>query len=194
MARPREFKIDDAISKAMDVFWLHGYDAASLPNLLDGMGLTRGSLYKAFTDKRNLFIQVLNRYEIDVVRPATALLATGPTDGLDRIQTLFEGVIDVTRKGDQRGCLLCSAAAGPAAVDESIAEIVHQQMEIMEVGFRSALAQSNAYANSCDTVLNETASFLLAQYVGLRVLVRSNASIQTLEKSVAAMNRLIALP
>lgn len=43
----------------MQVFWTHGYEGAPLRDLLDGMGLTRGSLYKAFTDKKTLFPHVL---------------------------------------------------------------------------------------------------------------------------------------
>ena len=49
MARPREFEIDDALQDAMAVFWRKGYDGASLPDLLDGMGIARGSLYKALS-------------------------------------------------------------------------------------------------------------------------------------------------
>jgi TetR/AcrR family transcriptional repressor of nem operon len=193
MARPREFDIDDALIRAMNVFWAHGYDAASLPVLLDGMGLTRGSLYKAFVDKKNLFLKVLNKYEVEAVKPATALLTTGPVDGLERIRMLFNGVVDVVRNGDHRGCLLCSAAAGAAAVDADIAEIVHHQLDQMQDAFYVALSQSTTYAGASDQDRRETANLLLSQYVGLRVLVRSNASAQTLEKSVSAMNRLISL-
>ena len=63
MARPRVFDTDVALSGAMDVFWEHGYEGASRPYLLIGMHLTRGSLYKAFNDKKSLFLTVLNRYE-----------------------------------------------------------------------------------------------------------------------------------
>ena len=63
MARPRVFDTDVALSGAMDVFWEHGYEGASRPYLLIGMHLTLGSLYKAFNDKKSLFLTVLNRYE-----------------------------------------------------------------------------------------------------------------------------------
>ena len=63
MARPRVFDTDVALSGAMDVFWEHGYEGASRPYLLIGMHLTCGSLYKAFNDKKSLFLTVLNRYE-----------------------------------------------------------------------------------------------------------------------------------
>ena len=90
MARPREFDPDKALEQAMDVFWQHGYEGASLPDLLSGMGLTRGSLYKAFKDKRSLFLLVLNRYEQIAVAQAVALLGDDSIpDGADRIDALF---------------------------------------------------------------------------------------------------------
>lgn len=52
IGRPREFELEEAARDAMNVFWDLGYEAASLPDLIAGTGLSRGSLYKAFGDKR----------------------------------------------------------------------------------------------------------------------------------------------
>lgn len=188
MARPREFDTDDALTDAMNVFWQHGYDAASLPVLLAGMGLTRGSLYKAFVDKKSLFMRVLNRYEIEAVGPAVDLLTRGPAGGLSRINALFDSIVGAVQSGDQRGCLLCSAAAGPAAVDAEISEVVHSQLGRMRGAFEQALAASDVEAQD----RAEMASLLLSQYVGLRVLVRSNASIETIREGVDALRRMLA--
>lgn len=194
MARPREFDTEKALTDAMNVFWKHGYDAASLQVLLNGMGLTRGSLYKAFTDKKTLFLKILDRYEEEAVDPAVALLTTGPADGLARINALFDMVVDAVRNGDERGCMLCSAAAGPAAVDYDISVSVHAQLNKMKAAFGTALAQSDAYGAAGLQVHREMASLLLTQYVGLRILVRSNATVEVLQDSVAAIARLMRLP
>ena len=191
MGRPREFDTETALTDAMNVFWEHGYDAASLSVLLDGMGLTRGSLYKAFTDKKTLFLRVLMQYEIETVNPAISLLTSGPTDGLARIKSLFGSIADVVRNGDERGCLLCSAAAGPAAVDDDISEMVHAQLGRMKDAFGTALAQSAAYAQSSDHDRRSMTSLLLTQYIGLRVLVRSQASIETIQDSADAITGLL---
>lgn len=191
MARPREFDPDSALKDALNVFWEHGYDAASLRELLAGMGLTRGSLYKAFVDKKSLFLRVLNRYEAEAVQSAVTHLTTGPTDGVVRIKTLFASVIETAQAGDRRGCLLCSAAAGPAAVDEDIAEIVHLQLGVMQQAFEDALAQSQAWENVDSEERGEAACLLLSQYVGVRVLVRSNAPIAEIQKCVNALLRIM---
>ena len=60
--RPRQFDIEDAVGDAMNVFWTRGYHATSLTDLLDVTGLSRGSLYKAFGDKKSLFLKAMDRY------------------------------------------------------------------------------------------------------------------------------------
>lgn len=91
MARPREFDTDAALSGAMDVFWEHGYEGASLPDLLTGMNLTRGSLYRAFKDKKSLFLTVLTRYEDSAVDAAALLLSDDNIpDGWDRVTHLLK--------------------------------------------------------------------------------------------------------
>lgn len=59
MARPRNFSEDTVLVQAADVFARMGYNATSIDDLLTATGLQRGSLYKAFGSKRNLFEKVL---------------------------------------------------------------------------------------------------------------------------------------
>lgn len=61
MARPRNFAEDDVLVSAAAVFGRLGYNAASIDDLVTATGLQRGSLYKAFGSKRNLFEKVLQR-------------------------------------------------------------------------------------------------------------------------------------
>lgn len=192
MARPRAFDTDKAITSAMNVFWKHGYDGASLPDLLNGMGLTRGSLYKAFTDKRSLFMTVFKRYEQHAVTPAVALLndASIP-NGVDRIERLFGSVVQAVRDGDRRGCLLCSAAAGPASDDPEIAGVVADLLAQMETGFRAALSASETHAALPEDELQELATLLMSQYVGLRILARAQTSAEQMDQSVSAILNLL---
>lgn len=192
MARPREFDVDHALKGAMEVFWEHGYDGASMPDLLSGMGITRGSLYKAFTDKRTLFMTVLERYEAQEVTPVAALLrGDDPTndlaDGLARIAHVFNAVTDAVRAKDYRGCLFCSAAAGPASEDRDIAEIVDDLLSQMHEGFSAALRASPKFHARSDTEIGDLANLLNTQYVGLRILARSQISVPRIESSVAAV-------
>src|SRR6201986_4496734 len=62
MARHKEFDRDEALQKAMEVFWSRGYEAASIQDLVEHMGINRQSLYDTFGDKHSLFLQALDRY------------------------------------------------------------------------------------------------------------------------------------
>lgn len=192
MARPREFDTDDAIRNAMGVFWEKGYQDASLPDLLDGMGLTRGSLYKAFKDKKTLFLLVLERYEDDAVGAAQARLSDpGVEDGRDRILGLFAASVAAATKGDHRGCLLCTAAAGFEMSDPEIAAAVQHGLEGIRAGLETALRASPLHHAMDDMAKRALANVLLTHYIGLRVLARSQLPLGAIEQSVQGVARLL---
>lgn len=62
LGRPRGFDADEALDRAVLVFWAHGYEGASLDDLTAAMGITRTSMYRAFGNKEDLFRKALQRY------------------------------------------------------------------------------------------------------------------------------------
>jgi len=190
MARPREFDEDIALDGARDVFWEHGYDNATLPDLLDGMGLTRGSLYKAYKDKRSLFLIVMARYDAQMVDKGVNTLTDNSIDGWDRITTLFNGAAQSVAKGDRRGCLLCSTAAGPAAYDVEIAKSTDASLNKMRGGFETALRGSMAHKGQTEDEITAQAQLLTTLYVGLRILARSQAPDATIQAAAQAIQQL----
>ena len=62
MARPTEFDRTKALEAAMKLFWVRGFIATSLPDLLDVMGIARSSFYASFHTKRDLFIECLELF------------------------------------------------------------------------------------------------------------------------------------
>src|SRR6476646_6673461 len=62
MARPREFDADKALDRTMRLFWVQGYHATSVRDLMKAAGVQKQSLYGAFGDKRSLFLKCLNVY------------------------------------------------------------------------------------------------------------------------------------
>lgn len=190
MARPRTFEIEDALEDAMNVFWEKGYDGASLPDLLTGTGLTRGSLYKAFHDKKALFLQALDRYDRTQVEDAVIFLSEPASDESDRIETVFAGIAEDVRAGDRRGCLLCSAAAGPASEDTDIASAVDAMLVRMTGAFATALSRrTDAGGDDAGSRQDERAAGLTAAYVGMRILSHSGASTDMLDMAARAIVR-----
>lgn len=180
MARPREFDIDKAVEAAMHVFWLNGYQGTSLTDLLDGIGIARGSLYKAFGSKKELFLQALSLYDARFVTPGIAFLtdSSGP-DGETRIQNLFEGAVSVVRDGDRRGCLLCNTAAGSTSDDRDISRAVNDMLSRLTDAFELALRDWPAYKNA--NARRAKAQNLTLTYVGLRVMAKTDLKVDQLE-------------
>ncbi|MEM8655296.1 MAG: TetR/AcrR family transcriptional regulator [Pseudomonadota bacterium] len=193
MARPRTFDIDDALEKAMHVFWAHGYEGASLPDLLDGMGLTRGSLYKAFTDKKTLFLKVLERYEMQAVKAGVAMLGNPAIpNGAERIMSMFQGSYQRVLDGDARGCLLCTAAAGPSTYDDEIAKAVSRGLGELRDGVHTALGASPKHATLTPAERGALADMIIAQYVGLRTMARARVDHDTLHNIVRSVGVMLA--
>jgi TetR/AcrR family transcriptional repressor of nem operon len=84
MARPREFDMDEALDAAIGTFWTQGYEATSMTDLMEATGLHKGSLYKAFDDKHDLFMKSLSRYLDNHWETMQAILgeARSPLEGV----------------------------------------------------------------------------------------------------------------
>ncbi len=76
IGRPRGFDADQALDRALEIFWRQGYEGASLSDLTEAMGITKTSMYAAFGNKRDLFDKALARYaEVDMAYLRAALAA-----------------------------------------------------------------------------------------------------------------------
>src|SRR5438067_10331176 len=118
--RPREFDVDKALNRALQVFWRKGYEGASMPDLTRAMGINRPSLYAAFGNKQELFRKAVERYAsgpAGYVREALEL----PTARQVVERLLFGAACGATDRKHPRGCLMvqgaltCGDAARPAA-------------------------------------------------------------------------------
>lgn len=109
MARPRVFDEDVVLDRAMDVFWKHGYEGASMAELTKAMGLNSPSIYGAFGCKRGLFEAVLNRYrERRATHKDSVLNATSARQMAERM--LFGAIEWLVAPDEPRGCLLIQSA------------------------------------------------------------------------------------
>lgn len=171
MARPREFDIDEALDRAMGVFWEKGYEGTSLQDLLQAMKIARGSLYKAFDDKHSIYLAALDRYDqTEVESGITFLRDPEAGDGVVRIRAMLEAV-----KADRarRGCFMCNAALDRASVDAEIGAKVSTMLHRLEGAVATALEQSRRGKRWSAKRREATAASILNAYMGLRVLSRA---------------------
>ncbi|WP_404199284.1 TetR/AcrR family transcriptional regulator [Streptomyces tauricus] len=116
MGRPRGFDIDQALERAMRVFWARGYEGASLAELTGAMGITKTSMYAAFGNKEQLFRKALQRYGAGPAAYATRALEE-PTARAVALAFLCGAVRTTTPPEGPSGCLTVQGAL--AAGDES---------------------------------------------------------------------------
>ncbi|MBK8027060.1 MAG: TetR/AcrR family transcriptional regulator [Chloroflexi bacterium] len=92
MARQREFDKDQVVERAMLLFWEQGYEATSMRDLLETMGISSSSLYTVFADKRGVYLAALEQF-CEQERARIALMAQEEPSPERFIERLF-GPID----------------------------------------------------------------------------------------------------
>src|SRR5713226_921489 len=139
MARHKEFDRDEALHKAMEVFWSRGYGAASIQDLVKRMGINRQSLYDTFGDKHALYLQALDRYR-DVEGGKMIELLRRPGSAKKALRQLFERVVEESLCGrERRGCFMGNAMSELAGRCKATAARTCTNMAMAEKAFYLAL-------------------------------------------------------
>jgi AcrR family transcriptional regulator len=116
--RPRAFDVDDALDRAIELFWRQGYEGTLLSDLTAAMGINRPSLYAAFGNKDALFKLAVERYATKSKEKLNAALDV--PKGKDAMAAVLElSVESQTLPGRPRGCL--TTTGGLATCEESLA-------------------------------------------------------------------------
>ncbi|ALE05735.1 TetR family transcriptional regulator [Arthrobacter sp. ERGS1:01] len=123
MGRTQTFDTEDVIRSARTVFWEHGYEDASLPDLERATGLSRSSIYHAFGSKRGLFDAALASYLAEIIRPRLMPL-NSPVVEPDAIVEYFTGLrAALAQRGTlpaDNGCLLLNSAGAPISNESAV--------------------------------------------------------------------------
>ena len=174
MPRGKQFDVDDALIKAMNLFWRQGYQATSMQDLVDCMGIGRGSLYATFGDKHRLFVRALRHYD-KVWREEWLDDLTRSSPPRRAVLNVFEAAIAIALEhGVFEGCLLINSAMELSPHDPAVSEIVTHAFTEMQEFFRTTIERGKALGEISGRVdAEQTARSLLALFIGLRVLVRS---------------------
>jgi TetR/AcrR family transcriptional regulator, transcriptional repressor for nem operon len=173
MARPREFDRSKTVEKAMRLFWKQGYEATSVQELVDCLGLKPGSLYNAFGDKHSLYLEALDCYQ-DREREQMCMLLDAPESPRAALRELFLAVVatDVDDP-DHKGCMLVNAAAELAVQDAEVRERMAVSRAWMETRFQAVLARAQELGE-VDPAKDPAAlaAFLVNSLFGLRVTAK----------------------
>ena len=189
MPRSKQFEPEQALSSAMSAFWRHGYDATSMEDLMDCMGIGRASIYNAFGNKRALFLSALDHYVCNGGALQGVRLPDSPRLA---IVTAFRTIVERAVTGEScDGCLVVNTALELAPHDDEIAQIVNGIFVQQEALFRTFLERAMACGEVPQTLdPSRTAQTLLALSIAVLVLARSRPDeplLRSIEHQVEAL-------
>ncbi len=184
MPRTKCFNREEALEKAIGAFWAKGYEATSVQDLVECMGINRGSLYDTFGDKHKLFLEALDRYgQGSQIRIETLRQPGDPREILTKFMYVFmqKQVSDPAR----RGCFLTNSAVELSSRDDECAERIRIFFEDMEEGFRDLIArgqQEGIFKSKREAA--SLASFFVGVLQGIRVVGKVNPDEEVLRPMV----------
>lgn len=191
--RPRSFDESAALEKAIQVFWLKGYDGVTIDDLVAGMGVGRPSLYSIFGDKRTIFLRTLHSYaERKGAGAAEALLA--PQALSDSIASFLRyAVTTATEKGSAHGCLLMCVAplVDDAEVRQFIRKAAAGAVALVERRFKDGISAGEIPS---DFPVAERANQVLDLARGLTMRAQMGMSRATLLKDAEKAADVMLLP
>lgn len=182
MARPREFDEVTALEAAMECFWHRGYQATSVRDLADKMGISAPSLYNAYGDKHTLFVQALEHYLDHSARALIKRLENSlpPKQAVHRfIDEIIERSVN---DRERRGCFLINSALEVAPHDRELGALIADRLAEIEAFFYRSIKTAQAQgAVPRNRVAKDLARLLLGVLLGIRVLARSKPERALLE-------------
>ncbi|MCY6382629.1 TetR/AcrR family transcriptional regulator [Hoeflea prorocentri] len=189
----KSFDLDEATDKAITVFWKKGYEGTSMADLIEGMGINKGSLYNAFGSKKALFDRALLRYDT-LNRSAILAQLAKLDDPVGAIEQLFDGLIAETEADkQQKGCLLINTALELPNHTQDVQVMVTGALGEFEDFFRQLIVKGKETGQIPETVnADETAKALLSLVVALRVLARGTYDANALKALKAGALRLVS--
>lgn len=186
----KQFDKQAALDRALDAFWSRGYEATSMQDLVDCMGVNRGSLYATYGDKRALFLSTLRAYDQGRQQMLAAFEARyPPREAIRQVFLAFTGGIE---QSGNRGCFLTNTALELAAHDDEIRRLVAEAQADVEAFFSRMIKKGKVEGSIAAALkVNETSRSLLASLLGVLVLIRSRPEPALLKTIVDdAMRRL----
>jgi TetR/AcrR family transcriptional repressor of nem operon len=174
MARTKDFDENEVLGKAINIFWYKGYNGTSMQDLVDGLGISRSSLYDTYGDKHALFVKALESYQIEGSAKICSIL-NSPDSAKETIKKLLElitGELLVDQK--HKGCFMVNAEVEVAPHDPKVSQIVCSNDRQVEDAFYRVIKkgqESSEISNRQDA--RALARFTFNTVKGMRVTAKS---------------------
>ncbi|SFO33488.1 DNA-binding transcriptional regulator, AcrR family [Bradyrhizobium sp. Ghvi] len=192
MGRPREFDAETALDQAMEVFWRHGYEGATIAQLTEAMGINPPSLYACFGNKEGLLKAALDRYTKlrgvwmdEVVAAATAR---------EVAERMLMGIADKqTDPANPPGCLLVQGGIACGTGSENVPFELAARRAQNEDQLRDRFVRAKAEGDLKETADPAAlARYVSAVAVGMGVMASSGADREALRQVASVAVQAVA--
>lgn len=174
------------MQQAIGIFSEHGYEGSSTGALLEGMGISRQSLYDTFGDKRQLYLEALQRYTTDNVGALARALAEASSPAV-ALESLLDAAIAQALAEPHPRCLGVSAICEFGRSDPGITVLTERAGAALGAALERSLLQARELgAIAADTDIVMASQYLRASLSGIKLAARSGAPEATL-RGIAAL-------
>ena len=187
--RPRSFDRDAALERAMEVFWAKGYESTSMCDLTEAMGINPPSLYAAFGDKEQLFLEALERYHDLRSETVTCAYDEEPTarGAMERILRDFAGQ---ACEGSNRGCMVVMAMTTCEGASPELKAAIAKRRNMARARLKARIDRAVAEGElPKHTDTNALTDFYNAIFQGMSLQARDGASRKSLLATAEAAMR-----
>lgn len=186
VGRPKKFDRDTALMSAVNVFWLKGFDGASMTDLTEAMGVNPPSLYAEFGDKLNLYRLAIERYATNDA--CTPLVAFESEPDIEKAIRAFmnEVVIYATRHDSgAKGCFLSTSVATSAGEVEGVEELLKKAIEATDRRLVKRFDEAKANGTLSQNFPSlERARLMFDLRQGLVFRARAGCSIKSMKSDI----------
>jgi TetR/AcrR family transcriptional repressor of nem operon len=190
--RSKIFNEDEVLLKARNIFWSKGYDASSTDELLEDMGIGKGSFYHTFKGgKKELFTKVLQQFSDEAIAQFKRDIASSKNP-VDEVKQFFLGIASANNKTHLLGCFLCNTVAELASIDSALSIFASNLLKRLETLFAEVIAtaqQKGDLKTREDAVV--LAAYLLTVWTGLSITRRIYPDEKTLRPLIELQLRVI---
>lgn len=188
--RPRAFDRDAALECAMRLFWSRGYEATSVSDLTEAMGITPPSLYSAFGDKKQLFLEAVDHYAAGPGQFAQRALSEEPTAERAVRRLLMDSVDSFCDPSRPKGCMVVLAATNCTAESDDVLRALVVRRQMGERALRDRIAIGRAAGElQPGADIDALTGLVIATLYGLSIKARDGASRSNMRKIVTQMMR-----
>lgn len=190
MVRSLAFNREEALDKAMLLFWRRGYVETSVQDLLSEMGINRGSLYSTFGDKKTVFIEALDRYDQLSSDITGALLSDASDLNTDNLSVILRNFFDVivlnnTKQANLTGCMLSNTIVELSVTEPELCALAAKSMSKVRDRFEKLFVKAKAQnALATDQDPKDLAFFFLNCIHGLRISAKQGVPKERLKSIV----------